>query len=101
MNTLLRFASVGPAAVLGVALAAGCAGYASIDGYDAAYVTSAPVGIEAYPRYRWDDGYVYDVDGRYYHEHRGRWVQFRRPPASVERERRERFEDRGRAERQR
>ncbi|HEX3343120.1 MAG TPA: hypothetical protein VHS09_01055 [Polyangiaceae bacterium] len=59
---------------------AGCGGgFVAVDGYDAAYV-DAPVGIEAYPSYEFNDGVVYDVHGRYYHNHGGRWVAYRNPP---------------------
>jgi hypothetical protein len=58
---------------------AGCGGFITVDGYDAAYV-DAPVGIEAYPSYEFNDGVVYDVNGRWYHNHGGRWVSYRSPP---------------------
>jgi hypothetical protein len=64
----------------------GCGGYLAVDGYDAAYV-DAPVDVEAYPSYAFNDGYVYDVDGRYYHNHGGRWVAYRSEPPEVARER--------------
>jgi hypothetical protein len=74
----------------------GCGGgYVAVDGYDAAYV-DAPVGIEAYPRYSFQDGYVYDVNGRFYHQHSGRWVAYRSAPPEVLRAR---AEGRGRVER--
>jgi hypothetical protein len=58
----------------------GCGGgFVAVDGYDAAYV-DAPVGIEAYPAYEFNDGVVYDVNGRWYHNHGGRWVSYRSPP---------------------
>jgi hypothetical protein len=73
---LLAWAA-GPALALALA---GCgAGYVGVDGYDAAYV-DAPVGVEAYPAYEFNDGVVYDVNGRWYHNHGGRWVSYRRPP---------------------
>ncbi len=58
----------------------GCGGFVTVDGYDAAYVDAPPVGIEAYPSYEFGDGVVYDVHGRYYHNHGGRWVAYRSPP---------------------
>ena len=67
--------------VIGATSSVGCAAhYATVDGYDAAYVEYAPPYIEAYPRYRFHDGYVYDVHGRYYHEHGRRWVEYREMP---------------------
>jgi hypothetical protein len=60
----------------------GCGGFVTVDGYDAAYVDTPPPG-EAYPRYAFQDGYVYDVNGRYYHNHGGRWVAYRNPPPEV------------------
>jgi len=91
-----------PAFLLGLCLTApACGAYVTADGYDAVYV-DAPIGIEAYPRYAWGDGYVYDVDGRYYHRHEGRWVEFRHAPPAVARARAERLDrERGRALRQR
>jgi hypothetical protein len=65
---------------------AGCGGYLTVDGYDAAYV-DAPPDVEAYPSYAFQDGYVYDVNGRYYHNHGGRWVAYREAPPEVARER--------------
>jgi hypothetical protein len=75
----------GPA--LALALAACGTGYVGVDGYDAAYVQAPPPGIDAYPRYSFRDGYVYDVNGRYYHQHEGRWVAFRHEPPEVARAR--------------
>jgi hypothetical protein len=63
-----------------------CAGTASIDGYDGMYVEAAPPGIEAYPRYRFHDGYVYDVHGRWYHQHGGRWVAYAHRPREIARD---------------
>ena len=76
---------------------AGCGGYLTVDGYDAAYVDVPPPGIEVYPRYAVGDGYVYDVNGAYYHQHGERWVRYRSAPREVVRGR----EVRGPAERQR
>jgi hypothetical protein len=82
-----------PFAVLAVVLAcasvgACAAGYESVDGYDAVYISGAPVGIEAYPRYRFRGGYVYDVHGRYYHQHGARWVRYRTLPREAVRDER-------------
>ena len=85
------------ACVLGAASAlAGCGGYIMTDGYEAEYV-APPVGIEVYPRYTFADGYVYDVNGRYYHRHGDRWVAYRHAPAGMRRV----PDERGRAEHQR
>jgi hypothetical protein len=84
-----------------VALAAGCAGYASVDGYDAAYIDNPPAGIEYYPRYAFHDGYVYDVRGHYYHQHDGRWVVYRNAPVEIAHAHPVVHDDRGRMERQR
>ncbi|HEY3820387.1 MAG TPA: hypothetical protein VGL81_24650 [Polyangiaceae bacterium] len=59
---------------------AGCGGgFVAVDGYDATYV-DAPAGIETYPAYEFNDGVVYDVHGRWYHNHGGRWVAYRGAP---------------------
>jgi hypothetical protein len=42
------------------------------------------------------DGYDYDVNGRFYHQHSGRWVAYRSAPPEVLRAR---AEGRGRVER--
>jgi hypothetical protein len=78
----------------------GCAGgYVEVgDGYDAEYV-AAPVGIEAYPTYVYRGDTVYDVDGRFYARHRGRWVRYRHAPPELARWHGE--HERGRAEHQR
>ena len=81
---VIALASV-PAAAL-----VGCGGYLTVDGYDAAYVDVPPPGIEVYPRYAVGDGYVYDVDGAYYHQHGQRWVRYRNAPREVVRGRQER-----------
>jgi len=67
-----------------LALLAGCGGYVTVDGYDAAYV-EAPVNIETYPQYRFADGYAYEVNGVYYHQHEGRWVRYREAPRGMTR----------------
>ncbi len=59
-----------------------CVGYATVDGYDGEYV-AAPVGIETYPQYRFADGYAYNVNGVYYHQHEGRWVRYREAPRGM------------------
>jgi hypothetical protein len=61
-------------------LALGCAGYATVDGYDAQYVDPPPPAFVEAPTYRVNDGYVYVVGGRYYHQHAGRWVTYRQLP---------------------
>jgi hypothetical protein len=72
------------AVVLPACLAMGCAGYATVDGYDATYVDAPPPAVVEAPAYRVDDGYIYVSNGRYYHQHQGRWVTYRRlPPAAV------------------
>jgi hypothetical protein len=63
-----------------------CAGSASIDGYDGMYVEAAPPGIEAYPRYPFRDGYIYDVHGRWYHQRGGRWVAYAHRPREIARD---------------
>ena len=76
-RTRLLAWAVAPALVFALV---GCgAGYFAVDGYDAQYV-DAPIGIEAYPAYEFNDGVVYDVHGRWYHNHGGRWVSYRRAP---------------------
>ena len=84
---------------LGLALPSCAGGYMEVDGGEAAYVEAPPVGIEMYPRYAYADGYVYDVNGRFYHRHDGRWVVYRHAPAGLDRGHRE--YERGRAEHQR
>lgn len=71
-----RFAALLLPACMGL----GCAGYATVDGYDAAYVEAPPPAVVAYPTYQVPDGYVYESNGRYYHQHGGRWVTYRTLP---------------------
>jgi hypothetical protein len=71
------------AATSSAILVSACAGYATVDGYDAEYVDNAPANVEVYPQYRFADGYVYDVHGRYYHQHEGRWVAYRSAPRGM------------------
>jgi hypothetical protein len=68
------------ALVLPASLSLGCAGYATVDGYDAAYVDPPPPSVVVSPSYRFRDGYIYEADGRYYHQHGGRWVRYRTLP---------------------
>jgi hypothetical protein len=64
------------------ALLSGCAGYMTVDGYDGTYV-DAPANIETYPQYRFADGYAYEVNGTYYHQHGGQWVRYRSAPQGM------------------
>lgn len=77
------------AAAGGLALslaAAGCGGgYVDVGGYDATYVPAPPVAIESYPHYVYDGAVVYDVDGRFYRRHEGRWVAYRHVPPPLAR----------------
>jgi hypothetical protein len=74
--------------VLPIGGAAGCAAhFEAVDGYDATYVDAPPPNIEVYPRYEVADGYVYEVNGRYYHRHGDRWVVYRSAPREVSRQR--------------
>jgi hypothetical protein len=66
--------------VLPACFALGCAGYATVDGYDAQYVDPPPPAVVEAPAYRVNDGYIYVSNGRYYHQHAGRWVTYRRLP---------------------
>ena len=75
----IRTIAVGLAS-LGLTAVAGCAGYATVDGYDATYVDPPPPAVVATPTYRVNDGYVYEGGGRYYHMHAGRWVAYRHLP---------------------
>jgi hypothetical protein len=71
------------------AAATGCAGYATVDGYDATYVDPPPPDVVAYPSYRVHDGYIYEGRGHYYHMHGGRWVTYRTLPREAVRVRAE------------
>lgn len=75
-----RLAPVACALALPAFFALGCAGYATVDGYDATYVDPPPPAVVVAPSYRVRDGYVYEAQGRYYHMHSGRWVTYRRLP---------------------
>jgi hypothetical protein len=66
--------------VIPAGIAMGCTGYATVDGYDAMYVDPPPPALVAEPTYRVNDGYVYEGNGRYYHQHQGRWVAYRSLP---------------------
>ncbi len=84
VRSVMSIALVLPAA-LQVGLVDGCAAhFATVDGYDAEYV-DAPVNVETYPRYEFQDGYVYNVNGRWYHNHGGRWVAYRHEPPGIHR----------------
>src|ERR1700722_8355596 len=57
--SLSRIALGMAALALPAGLAAGCAGYAQVDGYDADYVDAPPPEVVAAPTYRVNDGYIY------------------------------------------
>jgi hypothetical protein len=93
MNTQMTALHVSVAAtaiaLLSLCTSTGCvAHYATVDGYDAEYVGAPPANIEVYPRYQMADGYVYEVNGRYYHRHGDRWVVYRHAPPEVLRQHR-------------
>ena len=50
------------ALVLPACFALGCAGYATVDGYDAEYVDPPPPAVVEAPAYRVNDGYIYVVE---------------------------------------
>lgn len=70
-------------------LATGCAGYITIDGYEAVYA-DAPAGYDRHPVYEHNGVRVYEVGGRYYREYQGRWVYYRHRPRDLREMRRER-----------
>jgi len=49
-----------------------------------------PLNIETYPRYEYHGGYVYNVDGVYYHREDNRWMRYRERPRDLD----ERYERR-------
>ena len=63
--------------------AAACAASLSVDGYEASYV-ERPAEIERYPHYAYRGTTVYEINGRYYREHEGRWVVYRERPRDLE-----------------
>ena len=84
-----------------VASTIACSGYTEIDGYQARYVQQPPPGVEYFPRYPFHDGYVYDVQGRYYHDHNGRWAVYRTAPGEIRNQHPGVRDERGRTEHQR
>lgn len=82
LNRLL-FAVV-PALALGLSA---CAGWFTLDGYDYRYVDT--VSIEGRPHYVHNGVTVYEVNGRYYRQHNGRWMEYRERPRDLQEERRE------------
>jgi hypothetical protein len=79
-RSIVAVASRLAALVIPASVAMGCAGYATVDGYDATYVDAPPAAVVAEPTYRVNDGYVYEANGHYYHQHAGRWVAYRSLP---------------------
>jgi hypothetical protein len=63
--------------------AAACAASLTVDGYDAVYI-DRPADIERYPHYAYRGAVVYEVGGRYYREHNGRWIVYRERPRDLE-----------------
>jgi hypothetical protein len=66
---------------------AACAGWITVDGVQVAYVDTRPL-IEGRPHYLHRGRVVYEIDGRYYREHEGRWVVYRERPIDLQEERR-------------
>ena len=81
-----------PVAGVLLLLAAGCAGYITVDGYEAAYV-DAPADYQRYPRYEHNGVAVYEVNGRYYRQYGGRWVAYRERPRELREERKDDHRD--------
>jgi hypothetical protein len=76
MHRLL--AVIATAFVLGISA---CAAELTVDGYPATYVERPR--IERARRWRHGAVEVYEVDGRYYREHGGRWVVYRERPREL------------------
>jgi hypothetical protein len=76
MNRLLF--AVGPALMLGLSA---CAAWVTVDGVDVRYV-DRPV-IEGHRRWMHRGVVVYEVDGRFYREHQGRWIVYRERPVEL------------------
>jgi hypothetical protein len=59
-----------------------CGGWFVVDGgYHARWV-ARPV-IEGRPRWRYNTYTVYEVNGAYYREHEGRWIEYRERPREL------------------
>ncbi len=76
-RTLLALALVAPLALGTLA----CAGTLTVDGYGAEYVERPR--IEGAHRWMHNGVAVYEVNGRYYREHSGRWVVYRERPREL------------------
>ena len=59
-----------------------CGAWFTVDGYDAQYV-ERPAGWEGGRRWRHHGVDVYEVNGRYYRQHEGRWVVYRERPREL------------------
>ena len=76
-RNLLALALAAPLAFGAVA----CAASLTVDGYGASYVERPR--WEGHRRYTMNGAVVYEVDGRYYREHEGRWVVYRERPREL------------------
>ncbi len=76
-RTLLALVLVAPLALGAVA----CAATVTVDGYGAYYVDRPH--WEGHRRYAINGATVYEVDGRYYREHQGRWIVYRERPREL------------------
>jgi hypothetical protein len=77
-NKLFAFALVAPLLFGAVA----CSGWFAVDGsYHARYVGRP--AYEGHARYRYGNYSVYEVNGEYYREHEGRWIQYRERPREL------------------
>ena len=88
-----------PVLATGLLFGAGCTGYVTTPNGSADVTTTTgaevyddtpPVNIETYPRYEYRGGYVYNVNGRYYHRNGNRWMRYNERPRDLD----ERFERR-------
>jgi hypothetical protein len=77
-RTLLALVLVAPLA-LG---AAACAAELTVDGYPVAYV-ERPILESHHRRYTHHGVTVYEVNGRYYREHNGRWIVYHERPREL------------------
>jgi hypothetical protein len=83
-RALLALALAAPL-VLGLGVGA-CAATLTVDGYEATWVDRP--AVDRGHRWVYHGATVYEVDGRYYREHEGRWVVYRERPRELVEERR-------------
>ena len=74
-----------PALMLGLVA---CAGWFTVDGFECRYY-DGNITVAGHRHFMHRGVDVYEVDGRYYRQHQGRWAEYRERPSDLQEAREE------------